>query len=258
MNADELCKKLRVAGPPLFECSPAPKEGIRVRTPFLYPDGGLIDVFVVERQDHIDVTDFGEALGWLRMQSPRGQLSPKQNRLVEDVCLTLGVERFRGQLLRRAKNGDVSAAVLHVAQAALRVADLWFTMRTRAAETMADEVADWLTEKEIPFERATTLPGRSGRAWTVDYHTRLPQRSSLVFLLATGSRAAARRVTEHVVAGLYDLSHLKVVEPKLAFVSLFDDTEDVWADEDFRLVRDLSSVARWSRPDEFEAILRAA
>lgn len=134
MNADELCKKLRVAGPPLFECSPAPKEGIRVRTPFLYPDGGLIDVFVVERQDHIDVTDFGEALGWLRMQSPRGQLLPKHNRIVEDVCLTLGVERFRGQLLRRAKNGDVSAAVLHVAQAALRVADLWFTMRARAAK----------------------------------------------------------------------------------------------------------------------------
>lgn len=258
MNAEELCTKLRAAGPPLFECSPAPREGIRVRTPFLYPDGGVIDVFVLERQDRVEVTDFGEALGWLRMQSPGGQLSPKQKRLIEDVCLTLGVELFRGQLVRRVNGGEISEAVLQVAQSALRAADLWFTMRTRAVETVADEVSDWLTEKAIPFERRVAHPGRSGRVWTVDYQTRLPQRTSLVFLLATGSRAAARRVTEHVVAGLYDLSHLKTVQPQLSFVSLFDDTEDVWQEEDFRLVQDLSSVARWSRPDEFEAVLRAA
>lgn len=119
-------------------------------------------------------------------------------------------------------------------------------------------MADWLTEKEIPFDRSVSLAGRSGRTWTVDYQTRLPQRTSLVFLLATGSRAAARRVTERVVASLHDLSHLKVIQPQLGFVSLFDDTEDVWQEEDFRLVQDLSFVARWSRPDEFEAILRAA
>lgn len=258
MNAEELCTKLRAAGPPLFECSPAPREGIRVRTPFLYPDGGIIDVFVLERQNRVEVTDFGEALGWLRMQSPRGQLSPKQRRLIEDVCLTLGVELFRGQLVRRVNSGEISEAVLQIAQSALRVADLWFTMRTRAVETVADEVSDWLTEKAIPFERSVAHPGRSGRVWTVDYQTHLPQRTSLVFLLATGSRAAARRVTEHVVAGLYDLSHLKLVQPQLSFVSLFDDTENVWQEEDFRLVQDLSSVARWSRPDELEAMLRAA
>ncbi|VVM08391.1 hypothetical protein MAMC_02101 [Methylacidimicrobium cyclopophantes] len=125
-------------------------------------------------------------------------------------------------------------------------------------ETVADEIDDWLGEKGIRFERSVAKPGRSGRVWTVDYQTYLPQRTSLIFLLATGSRAAARRVTEHVVAGLYDLSHLKARPPQPCFVSLFDDTEDVWQAEDFRLVEALSSVARWSRPDELEAILRAA
>lgn len=258
MNAEELCNQLRAAGPPLFECSPAPRQGIRVRTPFLYPDGGVIDVFVLQRDGRMEVTDFGEALGWLRLQSPGGRFSAKQKRLVEDVCLTLGIERYRGQLVRRVEGGEVSRAVLQVAQAALRVADLWFTMRTRAVETVADEIADWLTEKSILFDRSVTHVGRSGRTWTVDYQTRLPQRTSSVFLLATGSRAAARRVTEHVVAALYDLSHLKVVQPQLSFISLFDDTVDVWQEEDFLLVQDLSAVARWSRPDEFEALLRAA
>lgn len=81
MNAEELCAKLHAAGQFLFECSPAPRQGIRVRTPFLYPDGGVIDVFVIERQGYVEVTDFGEALGWLRMQSVGGQLSRSRSGL---------------------------------------------------------------------------------------------------------------------------------------------------------------------------------
>jgi len=41
-------------------------------------------------------------------------------------------------------------------------------------------------------------------------------------------------------------------------VSLFDDTVDVWAGEDFRLVEGLSTVTRWSRPDEFASVLLEA
>ena len=78
-----------------FECR---RQGryVRVRTPLLYPDGGVVDVFVRERDGHIAVTDLGEALGWLRQQTLDGKRSPKQQRLLQDVCLTLGVELFRG------------------------------------------------------------------------------------------------------------------------------------------------------------------
>ncbi|MFQ3639918.1 MAG: DUF1828 domain-containing protein [Chloracidobacterium sp.] len=259
MNAQELCAALQADWSSLFECSPAPKEGVlRVRTPFMYPDGGVIDVFVLPRDGGFEVTDFGEALGWLRMQSVRGHLSAKQYRLVQDICLTLGVEFFHGQIMLRCEKNTVSQAVVRVGQSALRLADLWFTLRRRAVETVSDEVGDWLQEKVIPFEREVRHVGRSGRSWTVDYQTRTAQRTCLVFVLSTGSRAAARRVTEHVVTGLYDLSHLRVVQPALSFVSLFDDTEDVWQEEDFRLVEGLSTIVHWSRPDEFENVLKAA
>ena len=42
----------------------------------------------------------------------------------------------------------------------------------------------------------------------------------------------------------------------MTFVSLFDDTEDVWHQEDFNLVDEYSEIARWSQPEEFERILR--
>jgi len=259
MNANELCSSVRESLPLLFECAVAPREGVRVRTPLMYPDGGMVDVFVLARGEQYSVTDFGEALGWLRMQSVSPRRSAKQNRMIEDTCQTLGVELHQGQLILRSDVTDsLEQAVLRVAQAAVRVSDLWFTLRTRAVETVADEVQDWLEERNFPFDRAVKLHGRSHRIWTIDYKTHTERRTSFVFLLSTGSRGAAKQITNTVVAGCVDLSHLKVAQPHLEFVSLFDDTGDVWREEDFGLVEQQSVIARWSRPDELERTLRAA
>ena len=231
----------------------------RIRTPFLYPDGDCIDLFCRLEADVMTVTDLAETTRWLRTQTVSQQRSPKQRQLIEDVSLTHGVEFHRGMLQARCRPGDALAEVVtRVAQASLRVSDLWFTFRTRAVGSITDEVADYLTERELPFDRFEKLTGRSGRRWTVDFHVRATARSSLVHVLSTGNRSAARKVTEHVLAAWYDLNHLAAGPETLHFVSLFDDTADVWADEDFRLVEGLSAVLRWSRPDEFASILQEA
>ena len=256
MNSNELCSAIGETLPALFECSPAPQEGVRVRTPLLYPDGDVVDVFVLERDSNYIVTDYGDALGWLGMQSVSVRRSQKQQLLVEDVCQTLGIELNRGQLVLRSRPDDaLGETVIRLAQAIVRVSDLWFTLRSRALQMTAEEVDEWLREKQIHFERDVKQLGRSGRSWTIDFRTYSGERMYLIFLLSTGSRPAVRRITEHVVAGYVDLSHLKVSEPNLTFVSLFDDTEDVWRAEDFRLVEGHSEIALWSRPDEVERIL---
>lgn len=242
----------------LFTCSTT-NGYTRIRTPFLYPDGDVIDLFISEKTEVITVTDLGETLRWLRMQSLSPKRSPKQQKLIEDVCLNHGLELYKGMLTARIKPGDnFASVVMRIAQGALRVADLWFTMRTRAVESVSEEVELFLAEKQIGFERGERLLGRSGKSWQVDFHTRTPRRSSLVCVLGTGSRAAARGVAEHVLATWYDLSSMKMGPEGLQFVSLFDDTMDVWASEDFKLVEDLSVIARWSKPDEVAEILAAA
>jgi len=241
----------------LFTCSQV-NGFTRVRTPFLYPDGDIIDLFVQEQNGSVTITDLGETMRWLRSQSISPQRSPKQTKLIEDVCLNHGLEFFRGMLLARVKPGDNFAAVaMRAAQGALRVADVWFTMRTRSVESVSDEVELFLTEKSVAFERNQPLVGRSGRTWRPDFHTRMPKRSSLVCVLSTGSRAAAKNVTEHVLSSWYDLNNMRIGPEGLQFVSLFDDTMDVWSDQDFNLLRDLSVVARWSQPDELIQALAA-
>ena len=257
MSVNELCFSIGQSLPPLFVCSPGPQEGVRVRTPLLYPDGGVVDVFVLEYGNGYTITDFGDALGWLGLQSVSRHRSPKQQALVQDVCQTLRIEMIQDQLvLREVAKGSLGESVLRVAQAVVRVSDLWFTLRSQSFQTTADEVDEWLRERQIPFERKVQKQGRSTRNWTVDFQTHADNRTSFVFLLSTGTRGAVRRLAEHVLAGCVDLNHFKANQPGLAFVSLFDDTEDVWHPEDFSLVDAHSEIARWSRPDEFESLLR--
>ena len=97
MDPSDLCASLTKTMSPLFECTPAPREGVRVRTPMLYPDGGMVDVFVLERGDSHLLTDFG-------------------------------IELSRGQLtLRVGADDDMADAVIRLAQAVVRVSDISFT-----------------------------------------------------------------------------------------------------------------------------------
>ncbi len=252
------CTEISAQLSSLFVCAPHDSR-VRVRTPFLYPDGDIIDLYYSEKGGVRTLTDLGESIRWLRSQTLSPRRSPKQHQMIADVCMNHGVEFFKGMLALRLKPTDrIADAVVRLGQACLRTADIWFTSRTRAVESVTEEVADYLVEKSIPFERAKRLLGRSGREWTVDFHTRTLEASCLVCVLSTGSRAAGKKIAEHALATWFDLSALALAPQPQRFVSLFDDTMDIWQAEDFKLVESVSEVARWSRPDEFEELLRKA
>jgi hypothetical protein len=258
MSSINICQDFNGGLLDLFDCQPH-GEYQRIRTPYLYPDGDVIDVFCKPQGDTTLITDLGETTRWLRMQTVSPRRSPKQKALIEDACQTHGIEFYKGMLMARCRPGDdLAAVVFRVAQAALRVSDLWFTFRTRSVESLADEVADFLVEREFQFDRGEKLVGRSGRVWTPDFHVRTVRQSSLVYVLSTGSRSAARNVVNHVHTAFFDLNQLAAGPEALRFVSLFDDSADVWSEEDFRLAEQLSTVTRWSRPDMLVDVLQAA
>jgi hypothetical protein len=230
----------------LFVCTPHDKY-VRIRTPFMYPDGDIVDLFVRDIGGTTLVTDLGESLRWLRSQTINNRRSTKQSQLLNDVCMTLGLELFRGMLMLRVPTeGDIAAAIMRVGQGAVRASDLWFTQRTRALQSTSDEVAEFLTEQRIDYTRGARHLGRSNHAWTIDFQVFAKPASSYVFVLTSGSRTGARSVVEHTLAAMYDLSHVQA--SGVGFVSLFDDTEDVWNDKEFALLSEFSKLARWANP----------
>jgi hypothetical protein len=76
-------------------------------------------------------------------------------------------------------------------------------------------------------------------------------------VLSTGSRTVAHSYAEHVFSSFYDLSQMTTSVRPTRFVSLFDDTLDVWQPEDVKLVAEISDVAYFSKPDAFYDLIAA-
>lgn len=265
MKHAEICETIQRGMGNLFEC--AAFEGYyRIRTPYLYPDGDTIDLYCIPHNDTITVTDLADTTGWLWMQTAALRRTAKQNRLIQETCRTHSVELYNGMLRARCKPGDdLTDVVNRVAQAAIRVSDIYFTMRRagaiaskKLATSVTKDVAEYLTAHNLPYEADKKLIGRSERVWNVDFQVRLPARNSLVYVMSARNRSAANRLTEHVVAAWHDLQNLSAGANPPRFVSLFDDASEIWREEDIRQVKDLSIVARWSRQEQFVKTLREA
>lgn len=234
-----------------FTCEPI-DQYIKIQTPFLYPDGDVIDLFYKESGDTITLTDLGETLGWLRMQTTVQRRSPRQRQLIAEICLTHNITFSQGMFQIQIKQSeDLIGAVMRLSQGILRVSDLWFTFRNKAGESIVDELEDLFQEHRIRFERDPHIQGRSTRIWQPNFQIKHKNHNILIGVLSTGSRAASHNLAANTSAMWHDLSHLTAGQEATFFVSLFDDTVDVWNEEDLRLVGDMSDIAYWSRSDEF-------
>lgn len=265
MSHGDICSELRETFGSQFVCS---KQGDyeRIRTPYLYPDGDHIDLFCKVGDDAVTVTDLAETINWLWMQSHVRHRTPKQNRLIQEVCVTHGIEFDRGMLQAHRKPGESLAEVVtKVAQAALRVSDLWFVFRTSASDSVAkgfkpsiaDEVAQYLNQKNFRHKRSEEIAGRSGHSWKVDFQVYVSEDipvdaepDALIYVISGSNRTMARKKRDHALVIWHDLEH-----EGQNCISLFNDTSCLWEDKDYRLLEPLSRIAHWSHPDELVPLI---
>lgn len=106
-----------------YECLPSPREGVLVHTLSDYPDGGVVDVYVLSRDDGLLVTDHGDLHGWLWIQTDDEDLTADQHSQIERVCQAQNVTLDRGRLLRRGvSEADILDAIERVAGAITQIA----------------------------------------------------------------------------------------------------------------------------------------
>lgn len=114
----------------LFRCEQA-GDLLRIRTPFLYPDGDVIDIFCRSSQESVEFTDLGETARWLHMQTHGTRRSIRQAALIHAICSDHGLEFRRGELFARARPDDDPADVLiRMVAAALRVSGIWYASKS--------------------------------------------------------------------------------------------------------------------------------
>lgn len=119
--SDILCKGLGALLGEAFACRPHQRHVI-VRTPFAFPDGEAVELYVVVREERFDVTDFGAALGWLRIALSPEWDAPAREAAAGEACRELDVTVRKGQLVRGCTEiTELAECVLRVGEAAVRV-----------------------------------------------------------------------------------------------------------------------------------------
>ena len=261
MDAHSLSRHLHHAMLGEFELTPWPDGGVRVRTPLLLPDRDMIDVFVVERDGGFVVTDYGDTLGWIAVQSVKNKVPQSQLALIQEVCRSLGLVIDHGEIVARDVSLDqLPSAVFSVAQGIMRVADSAYTARIRSAPSTAADIRSLLKGCKVPFERNTKRQGASGRTWKVDFETHAPRCTGLIYVLSTASHPAGARMVKNLVSGIDDLLHNEMYEElraPMSFVAVFNDLTNVWWDRDYAHTANFAEVVRWSKPDARDHLLHA-
>jgi len=243
-----------------FTCTVAAHGYVRIETPFMYPDRDIIDLFYkLQDSGEVILTDLGGTTQWLRMQSTSQKRSEKQNLLIDDICQTHGTEMYRGMLTIRSSTQRLMDDISQLAQACIRVADLWFLERQRSdfLDSMKDEVADFLETNEIRYNQRVAITGQSGRKRLIDFLTIDSKQNSLIYILSVQKRTSANRRMDVVAASLLDLSENQDLFG-YRFICLVDDRLDVWDKNNFNMLNKLSTVTYWSRPDEFLGLLTSS
>lgn len=102
-----------------FHCNGIDGGRVKIRTPFLCPDGTFIDVVWQNDDDEPTVSDAGETLGWMYVTGRIADDSdPVFNEGYDAACETYGLEK-RGSTLfcRVTDSGDLALAVVNLCQA---------------------------------------------------------------------------------------------------------------------------------------------
>ena len=253
----KICEKINEEIGSLFECSDF-KSYTRVQTPFVYPDGDIIDIFYKEDSTNKIVTDLGGACDWLNIQSASRNRSEKQEKLLEQICINHRVDFIKGSffinLNQEKENRSVTEAIIDLSQAVARVSDLWFTQTSRRKKSILDIVEDFIKRNNIQYSREESFLGESETTWKQHFYTQYSDIVFLIYVLSTDNKGSTSGILYKTHTAWYDLQYLK--KPKrLKFMSLFDDRYEVWTAKDRKLLKDFSILQQWSDQEGFKQTL---
>ena len=79
-------------------------KGFRIRTSCEYPDGEIIDVFILFTPRGLEISDLGETLRWLYMQQQNSSESYKKQ--INEILVNNKIKLRDGQLVRLMTNKE--------------------------------------------------------------------------------------------------------------------------------------------------------
>lgn len=235
-----------------------PAGPIAITTALVYPDGDSIEVYLPQdatTEAPEKLTDYGNTTAWLSTAQINPWLSKKRTEFVNAVLRQHDVRHVGGAFERTLGSlDDLPDAVIGLGQACLRASDLLFTRRLVLQTTFAEEIEETLGDVGLPFEANVEIELRAGRVVKVDYLVTGRSKRSALMTLAATSRTQAHGAATDVFSRW---SHMHLAGRIEDRVTVFDDRQSVYRDDDMELLQTLSTVVPASNRPMLRDILAA-
>lgn len=108
----------------------------------------------------------------------------------------------------------------------------------------------WI-ETHIPYAKNRRVIGGSGEIHTIDFYLPGPD-PTLVATLSSNTATYANDLTSKVVRAWHDIHR---IDGRFAYLSVIDDSSDVWRPEWIDQMRQLSDVVFWKERDRILDLL---
>ncbi len=218
---------------------------LRIETPFQYPDGSHIDLFLGRDQDLVGnllLTDLGQTTSYLLDLHVKPWTTKKRKTILADICTSLGVQQQGSEyrlMLTEAEVQNLPQLLVRLAQTCIRVADLAMTQRLRVATVFREDFEEFLAASEFDYVPAQKFLGQYDREIELDFLVRGKRVQSLIQTLSTANSAAAHGLANEVFRKWYDLSNLR---QDYQSVTVYDTNNDVFREDDLARLGSFSTV----------------
>lgn len=237
-------------------CDQVRDGSLRLATPFRYPDGTQIDVFLKVDGDlfeGFELSDKGQTTAYLLDLHVKPWTSQKRKQTLADICTTLGVEQEGGAFrvrLKKEQMKDLPDAMLRLAQVCIRVADLAYTQRLRAPLALTEDFEEFIVTLDRPYQPGVKIAGQYGKEVSFDFLVEGQRMRSLVQILSTANRFAAHTLSNEAFARWYDITPTR---NDFQCLTVYDSSNDVFREEDLKRLESVSNIV--SFPAETDRLI---
>jgi hypothetical protein len=157
---------------------------------------------------------------------------------MQDILETYGVLNSAGSLELCVQPGEVTAGVIRLGQACLRIADFYYTSRFVSQGRFNDELEEILSDLALEYEANATLLGRFGNSVQVDFRVHGKKRDSAILSMPSDkTQYTAKQRAEHVFASFSDL-----IEWPGQRIAALDDRARAYSDVDLERISTVATV----------------
>lgn len=244
---------------PLVRACDQLKSGtLRISTPFTYPNGEYVDVFLITEENLLQtlrLSDLGQTSLYLRSALVSMPGTARRREIVADIASQLNVKYMNGSLYVLLTSEDVenlSMAILKLSQACVRISDLATHQRLRSVNSFRDDVEEFFDAHNFIYTPDIRIKGPANTDIRMDFEVRGRRENSYVNVLAALNETAAKSSALDIFAKWYDLTKVRSEPHKL--VTVFNSASTAIREEDLARLREYSDLV--SYPEEADFLVK--